>query len=364
MLLLIFIILLAFLLASQILGQLYYSLVTSHHSFHNNPRRYPHIDLFLGLDLAVQTWRDFHNGELSEGLRRRHSLYGRTFLGNNLGADYIYTVEPDNIRAITTSQFSNFGKSAWVSEAAKHVGNGVLLNEGEAWKRSRAMLKPIFARTAVDGFIFMEMHVEKLLEEMKRLGREDEGVFDFHELACMFTLDIVTEFLFGKSTGCLGNPRGPEGEQGMEFLSLVKKFEGPSGEFMSVGLLAWLGLLPSYRLLVGLVSGMKAWFGRKLDEIMAESNTVSAPNTPRSVFMAMKTAGISGEQIQGELQNIFFASYDTTSAFLSNLFYVLVRYPDIQARLRKEVDSLGGRKPTNHDLSKMEYLRLVMMEGS
>ncbi|KUI64196.1 Cytochrome P450 52A11 [Cytospora mali] len=352
-------------LASRILLRVYQFSVSKNRKPNNIPRLYPHIDPFLGLDLAVQTWRDFHNGELSEGLRRRHALYGRTFLTNNLGSDYIYTVEPENIRAITTAQFSNFGKSEWVSEAAKHVGNGVLMNEGEAWRQSRAMLKPVFARTVVDEPTFMEPHVMRLVGEMKRLGGREDGeeVFDFHELACMFTLDVVTEFLFGKSTRCMGISKGVEGEEGMKFLSLVRKFEGPSGEFIAVGLLAWLELLPSYRHLIGLVTGMKEWFHRKLDEIMAESSTVSAPKTPRSVFTAMKAAGHSGDQIQGELQNVFFASYDTTSAFLANLIYVLVRYPDVQARLREEVDSLCGRSPSNHDLSKLEYLRLVIMEA-
>lgn len=354
----------AFVLTSRIFLQFIHCLITSNSHLHSTPRKYPHLDPFLGLDLAFRTWCDFQKGELSEGLRRRHALYGQTFVAINFGADCIYTVEPENIRSITTTQFPNFGKSAWVSEAAKHVGSGVLLNEGEAWKRSRAMLKPVFSRTAVDETAFMEPHVKRLVAEMKRIGsRDGKGVFDFHELACMFTLDVVTEFLFGKSTGCMGNPKGLEGEEGLEFLSLVKKFEGPSGEFISVGMLAWLGLLPSYRYLVGLVSGMKAWFGKKLDELMADSYTGSAPKTPRSVFTAMKAAGISGERIQGELQNVFFASYDTTSAFLANLIYVLVRYPDVQVKLREEVNSLGGRHPTSHDLSKMEYLRLVMMEA-
>ncbi|KAK7741818.1 hypothetical protein SLS53_004882 [Cytospora paraplurivora] len=319
---------------------------------------------FLGLDLAIQTWRDFRSGELSEGLRRRHALHGRTFLANNLGSDNIYTVEPDNIRAITTTHFSRFGKAGWVSEAAKHVGNGVLMNEGEAWKRSRAMLKPVFARTAVDEPSFMEPHVERLVAEMKRLSGEGGQVFEFHELACMFTLDIVTEFLFGRSTRCLENPRGPEGKEGMEFLSLVKKFEGPSGEFIAVGLLAWLQLLPSHMYLIGLVRGMKTWFSRKLDGIMAEPNTTPASKSPRSVFTAMKAAGNPVDKIQGELQNVFFASYDTTSAFLANFVYVLARYPDVQAKLRREIDSsLGGRHPTNHALAKMEYLQLVIMEA-
>lgn len=334
--------------------------------------RYPHIDSFLGLDLAVQTWREFKRGELCEGLRRRHLKYGSTFTTNTLGSDTIYTTEPENIRTVTTREFSKFGKSGWVVEAAKHIGNGVLMNEGEAWKHSRTMLKPMFARTAMDEPTMLEPHVQSMVQQMRSLSREGRGVFDFHELASMFTLDVVTEFLFGKSTDCLGNPQQGEGEEGVHFLSLVKDFEGPSGQFIAVGPLAWLGLVHSYKRLIGLVDGMKAFFKKKLNDIVEEANLhgCSARRLPKfrevspSIFRSMKQAGISDDRIQGELQNIFFASYDTTSTFLANLMYVLVRHPDVQQRIREEVAGLDGRPPTTRELAQMGYLRMVITEGS
>lgn len=351
------------------------------HGHGKDAPRYPHLDPLFGLDLAVQTWRDFQRGELSEGMRRRHLHHGRTFAANSWGAECVYTIEPENIRAVTTHEFDKFGKSAWVGEAAKHVGHGVLLNEGAAWKQSRTMLKPIFNRSALDEPALLEPHVRRLVDTMRTLSsrsREGEGekgkanAFDFHELASMFTLDVVTEFLFGKSTLCLQSPRQESGQEGVYFLSLVKNFEGPSGKFIAVGPLAWLGLAPSYRRLISLVDGMKAFFKKKLDDIIeetkpcgsgaAEAASRSQSQSP-SVFRSMKTAGASYDQIQGEVQNIFFASYDTTSAFLANVMHVLVHNPGIQLRLRQEIGILGGRLPTNKDLSSFDYLRLFLMEG-
>lgn len=332
-------------------------------------RRYPHLDPWLGIDLAIRSWRDFNTGRLSEGLRERHLSHGSTFITKNLGADCIYTLEPDNIRWITTKGFENFGKSGWVGEAAKHIGNGILMNDGEAWKRSRRMLKPIFARTAIDEPALLEPHVQKLVASMRRRSRES-GAFDFHELACMFTLDVVTEFLFGRSTSCLEGPGETGGREGLHFLALVKDFEGPSARFIALGPLAWFSLLWSYQHLIGLVEGLKAFFRAQLNGIIAETCTDASQKLPAkadvslSVFRAMKAAGISDGQIQGELQNIFFASYDTTSAFVANLMYVLVRHPDIQQRLRDEIEFLRGRPPSGQDLSELHFLRLVLMEGS
>lgn len=335
--------------------------------------RYPHIDPFLGLDLAVQTWRDFKRGELCEGLRKRHLQYGPTFTTNTLGSETVYTTEPENIRTVTTQEFNKFGKAGWVAEAAKHIGSGVLLNEGSAWKHSRTMLKPIFSRTAgMDNPAILEPHVQSLFQQMRRQAQASRsGIFDFHELASMFTLDVVTEFLFGKSSGCLESPHQGDGEEGVHFLSLVKDFEGPSGQFIAVGPLAWFGLITSYKSLIGMVNGMKAFFKKKLNDIIAETNasgcaTQKLPkfgNVSSSVFRSMKEAGVADGQIQGELQNIFFASYDTTSTFLANLMYILVRHPDVQQRIRDEISVLNGRAPTNKELAGMPFLRMVINEG-
>lgn len=338
---------------------------------HASARRYPHLDPFLGLDLAIQTWRDFQRGELCEGLRKRHLKYGATFTTNNLGSTTVYTTEPENIRTVTTREFAKFGKSGWVVEAAKHIGNGVLMNEGEDWKHSRTMLKPMFSRSALDEPAMLEPHVQSLVGEMRKLARNGRGVFDFHELASMFTLDVVTEFLFGKSTDCLGSPEQVDGKDGVNFLSLVKGFEGPSGKFIAVGPLAWFGLISSYKRLIGLVDGMKAFFKKKLNDIIDDSSQhgCGPRGLPKflkvspSIFRSMKDAGISDNRIQGELQNIFFASYDTTSTFLANLMYVLVRHPDVQHKVRGEIAVLEGAPPTAKDLAKMDFLKMVIMEG-
>lgn len=346
-------------------------LITTKPAQDSGAARYPHLDPFLGLDLAIQIWGEFQRGELCEGLRKRHLKCGSTFTANTLGAATVYTTEPDNIRTVTTREFAKFGKSGWVVEAAKHIGSGVLMNEGEAWKHSRSMLKPMFSRTMLDEPAMLEPHVQGLVAEMRRLAQRESGVFDFHELASMFTLDVVTEFLFGKTTNCLGDSEQGDGNDGVNFLSLVKDFEGPSGQFIAVGPLAWLGLIRSYKRLIGLVDGMKTFFRKNLNDIIADSNLrgCTPPERPGSlkvspsIFRSMKDAGISTDCIQGELQNIFFASYDTTSTLLANLMYVLVRHPGVQRRIRNEIAGLEGRPPTIKELARMEFLSMVIMEG-
>ena len=338
-------------------------LFPGHDVWNSNLRQYPHILPYLGLGLTIRMWVDFYKGQFSEGIRLLHVIHGPTFAAKIMTKDYIYTTEPQNIRTITKIKPLNFEKSEWASEAAKHIGNGILLNEGEEWRRSRTTLKPIFASNAADDSTLMEPHVRRLIAHMASLSK-GEGVFEFRKLAQMLMLDVVTAFLFGKSTGCLESPRSPDGEDGLEFLSLVRSFDGPSASFMALGALAWLQLLPCYGELNKTVAGMKAFFRRKLADIMENTEGTPARTLPWSVFKTMMANDVPVEQIQGEVQNIFFASWDTTSALLANTVYALTRHPHVQARLREEIRYLHGQPPMKQDLNNMVYLGLVVDEGA
>ncbi|OAA74176.1 cytochrome P450 [Cordyceps fumosorosea ARSEF 2679] len=325
---------------------------------------YPHIDPFWGLDLSLAMWRDYTRGRLAEGMRLRHARCGATFKARELfGAECIYTVDPENIRDVTTIQFARFQKSAWVDEASKHIGHGVLMNEGAAWRRSRALLKPVFAKTTLDELALVEPHVKNMIAA----ARAQQGkTLDFLDLATRFSLDVVTEFLFDGSVKSLSG--AGDKADGSDFLAMVKAFEPACGLFIAVGGLAWFKLAFSYRKLLAVVGGMKAFFKRRLDLLRkkqryAHRDDVGSRKSSTSLFRMLEQEGLSVDDMQAELQNIFFASFDTTTSLLANLVHVIAGRPDVQQKLRDEIAPLRGTPPTKQDISAMSYLRCVLYEG-
>lgn len=350
----------------------YYALRAASHLYHRAGKSrspllcddvctYPHVEPFWGLDLSLAMWRDFNRGQLAEGMRLRHARCGTTFKARELfGAECIYTIDPANIRAVTTGQFSQFQKSAWVDEASKHIGHGVLMNEGDAWRRSRALLKPVFSKTRLDELALVEPHVQKLIAVIQ--GGQGQ-TFDFLDLATRFSLDVVTEFLFDDSVGSLSNTE--KHSVGAGFLALVKAFEPACGLFIAVGALAWFKLAFSHRKLLTTVKGMKVFFKRRLD-LLREKQTYAQGSlkSSTSLFRMLEQEGLSVDDMQAELQNIFFASFDTTTALLANLVHVLAQRPDIQEKIRDEIKVLHGALPTKQNISAMPYLRCVLYEGT
>jgi len=67
-------------------------------------------------------------------------------------------------------------------------------------------------------------------------------------------------------------------------------------------------------------------------------------------------------RLRDELLNILLAGRDTTASLLSNTFHVLARRPDIWAKLKAEVETLKGEKPSYETLRNMKYLKYLLNE--
>jgi cytochrome P450 len=73
--------------------------------------------------------------------------------------------------------------------------------------------------------------------------------------------------------------------------------------------------------------------------------------------------GMSDRQARDEIVTIFFAGHETTAVTLSWAFYLLSQHPEIEERVRAEVeDVLNGRRPAFADLPKFVYLQQVINE--
>jgi cytochrome P450 len=112
----------------------------------------------------------------------------------------VITADPENIKTILATKFTDFGKGPQFHKEWKDfLGDSIFTTDGKQWHDSRQMIRPIFTRDRVGDLDIIEEHVKKLIASVGEDGRKVR----FDRLLSRFSLDTSTHFLFGRSVGSL-----------------------------------------------------------------------------------------------------------------------------------------------------------------
>ena len=153
----------------------------------------------------MERWRIIFNSKSS------YTVEART-----LGLRTILTADPENIKAILATQFSDYGKGEPFHRDWKDfLGDSIFTTDGESWHASRQLIRPQFIKDRVSDLQCFETHMETLFKAIANggaLNGEDQvvdmeagngRVFDISELFFRYTLDVATDFLLGKDVKSL-----------------------------------------------------------------------------------------------------------------------------------------------------------------
>ena len=87
---------------------------------------------------------------------------------------YIFTADPENIKAILATQFEEYGKGETFHEDWKDfLGDSIFTTDGEEWKKSRNLIRPQFIKSRVSDLDIFERHVKILISQ---IGGQGQGV--------------------------------------------------------------------------------------------------------------------------------------------------------------------------------------------
>ncbi|KAF2184637.1 cytochrome P450 [Zopfia rhizophila CBS 207.26] len=113
----------------------------------------------------------------------------------------IYTIEPENVKTMLSTKFSNYYRPKTMPNALNPVmGQGVFTSNGAAWSHSRSLVRAQFSTKRIRNVAKLDVHVRNIYEA---LGEElEDGWTEEQEILPIFnrfTLDAATEFMFGTS---------------------------------------------------------------------------------------------------------------------------------------------------------------------
>jgi cytochrome P450 len=123
------------------------------------------------------------------------------------GRRVIFTADPENIKAILATQFTDYGKGEpFHQEWKDFLGDSIFVTDLDQWHASRQLIRPQFIKDRVSDLEVFEEHVQILMEQIRKSGSTYAGEVDVSDLFFRYTLDAATHFLLGRSVGSLELP--------------------------------------------------------------------------------------------------------------------------------------------------------------
>ena len=86
---------------------------------------------------------------------------------------FIFTADPENVKAILATQFQDYGKGELFHQDWKEfLGDSIFTTDGKKWYDSRSLLRPQFIKSRVSDLEVFEEHVTKLIGLIGGHGQE------------------------------------------------------------------------------------------------------------------------------------------------------------------------------------------------
>ena len=273
-------------------------------------------------------------GDLLAWMARQFDRYGDIFKARAYGTDVYAIRDPGLAHHVLVTNWTNYVKGQFIHRVAMLLGDGIMVSEGELWKRQRRMIHPAFHDRSIARLTGMMAAVNDALlgrwEQCAASGREINVTRDTSAMA----LEVILRALFG----------GDYEEMSARF-ALLSGEPGRNLEFAGAFRALRAGVM-------GLVARRRlddARAGDFLDALMRARDPVNGESMPDG-------------RLVNEALTAVVAGHETTASTLNWTWYLVSRHPDVEARLQREADRFAAPAALA-DLPGFPYSRQVLDES-
>lgn len=260
---------------------------------------------------------------------------------------YIF-YQPSAIEEVLLTRADGFIKDASTRMLSEVLGNGLLVSEGDFWRRQRKLAAPPLRRGQIANYASqMVAFASKIQAD---LG--DSSRVDIHAVMMQLTLEIVVKTLFDLDLG----------DGGEEITEAI----GTAIEQLQASNRAYL------RSMLGGVIPMTREFMQARDRLrgtvdaMIERRRQNLGDDLLSRLLAARDEDgkpMEIGQLRDEAVTMFSAGHETTALALTFAFILLAEHPGVYAQLVAELDNvLAGEPPTLETLPQLRYTEAVVLE--
>jgi cytochrome P450 len=276
-----------------------------------------------------------------------------------VGAFYLVS-DPEGVKRVFLDNVANYPKTALERRFfSAAFGDGLLSSEGEVWRGHRRIMAPAFSPANVAAYTD-GMAQDVLAFQPTWDAADPDQPVDVARDMTRLTLNIIARAMFSTAGEALGD--------------VMERSVAEAMKTLRPGL---LDFVPGIEQLIaaGRARRMRAVWA-ELDaavaRLIAEREAGAGPQDGPPDLLARLIAArdaetgakMSAREVRDQILTIFIAGHETTAAAMAWIWYLLSQHPEAEARLHAELDAvLGGRAPTNDDLPKLAYTRMVAEEA-
>jgi cytochrome P450 len=285
-------------------------------------------------------------------LQRLAREYGDVVSMPVLGMNRVLVNRPEYVQQLLILDHAKLHKSTLTKlVVGPLLGQGLLISEGDFWRRQRRLAQPAFHRSRTNEY--SPVMVECALERMKNWRSGETR--NIAEEMMKLTLEVAVRTLFGTSLS------GDSDSIGKAMTFLMRHYlrrartpwRVPESWPTPANRRARCEVEYMDSLIYGIISD------RKKD------------TRPRNDLLSLLMAAMHEDgsqmterQVRDESMTLFAAGHETTALSLSWTWYLLGENPAAEARLHEELRAvLAGRPAEVSDLEKLPYLNAVVHES-
>jgi cytochrome P450 len=285
-------------------------------------------------------------------LQRLAREYGDVVNMPVMGMNRVLLNRPEYVQQLLILEHAKLHKSTLTKlVVGPLLGQGLLISEGDFWRRQRRLAQPAFHRSRTNEYA--PVMVECALERMRDWhGGETRNIA---EEMMKLTLEVAVRTLFGTSLAGDSDTIG----KAMTFLMrhYLRRARTPWRVPESWPTPANRRARREVEYMDSLIYGIIS--DRKKD------------TQPRNDLLSLLMAAMHDDgsqmterQVRDESMTLFVAGHETTALSLAWTWYLLGENPAAEARLHEELSAvLGGRPAVVSDLEKLSYLNAVVHES-
>ena len=250
--------------------------------------------------------------------------------------------DADEVRRILVRRHSKYHKGPGFERVKMLLGNGLIVSDGDVWRRSRTMIQPAFSRQNVHRLMTVMVECcDRRAVHWANLVARGENI-NITEETSDFALELILISIFGDD---YHNRILTQGENPFAFLSR------DSTRDLSVVLKV-----------------------RKLRELLMSiiENRRSREGEDQFDFLSMYLAAVDKKgksftdaELLDELMTLIVAGFETSANTLNWVWYLIAKHPDIEERLLEETRHvLPGVSAVNPDsINSMQYTQQTLEEA-